>query len=60
MQSANITRSDLANYYENHLIPDVDLSFEYFPDFLAVREKLIMERLAELFDVEISTSDTPA
>jgi hypothetical protein len=53
LQSSNTTRPELANYYDNHIIPDVDLSFENFPEFLAAREKMIMERLAELLEVQL-------
>lgn len=56
LKSTNTTRPELANYYDNHLIPDVDLSFENFPEFVSARETLIMERLANLFDVEIEES----
>jgi uncharacterized protein with ParB-like and HNH nuclease domain len=35
-------------YMERNLIPDVDLGFENFPEFVQEREKLILARLAEL------------
>ena len=44
---------ELASYRERHLIPDVDLSFESFPQFLEAREKLMRERLADLLDVRL-------
>jgi len=44
----------LQTYRENHLIPDVDLSFENFPTFLAEREKLLAKRLAKLLNVHIN------
>jgi hypothetical protein len=43
----------LASYRKNHLIPDVDLSFENFPQFLEAREKLVRERLANLLGVRL-------
>lgn len=57
LQSTNTTRPELDNYYRNHLIPDVDLSFENFPQFIAEREKMIMEQLANLFEVQLTDSD---
>lgn len=38
----------LAAYREQHLIPDVDLAFERFPEFLEARTKLIKSKLMEL------------
>lgn len=46
--------ASLQVYQQNHLIPDVDLDFTSFPAFLAVREKLIANRLADLLNVELS------
>lgn len=57
LQSTNSTRPELENYYKNYLIPDVDLSFKNFPQFIAEREKLIMQRLAELLEVKLIDSD---
>jgi hypothetical protein len=45
------TDDDKAAYRRRHLIPDVELSFENFPEFMAAREKLIYERLAEILEV---------
>lgn len=45
--------ADLIAYKELHLIPDVDLSFEQFPEFLAARSKLMRKRLAEILDVKL-------
>ncbi|MCB9102302.1 MAG: DUF1524 domain-containing protein, partial [Anaerolineales bacterium] len=56
LQSTNTTRPELDSYYTNHLIPDVDLSFSNFPQFIAEREKLIMQRLAALFEVQLTDS----
>lgn len=56
LQSTNTTRPELDSYYTNHLIPEVDLSFNNFPQFIAEREKLIMQRLAELFEVQLTDS----
>jgi hypothetical protein len=44
---------ELAAYRERHLIPDVDLSFENFSQFLEAREKLMRERLADLLGVRL-------
>jgi hypothetical protein len=54
LQSTNITRPELDNYYKNHLIPDVDLSFSNFPEFIAEREKMVMQRLADLFKIQLA------
>jgi hypothetical protein len=48
---------ELASYRERHLIPDVDLSFENFPQFLEAWEKLMRERLADLLDVRLGVED---
>lgn len=44
---------DLAMYKELHLIPDVDLAFTRFPEFLAARSHLMRERLAEILKVQL-------
>ena len=51
------TPQDLASYRDLHLIPDVDLSFEKYPDFLQTREKLLRRRLADLFGVHLSEKE---
>lgn len=51
LRSSQETPLELTSYYEQHMIPDVDLSFENFPEFLAAREKLIKQRLSELLEV---------
>jgi hypothetical protein len=47
------TPADLTAYKELHLIPDVDLSFENFPQFIEARTKLMRERLAQLLRVRL-------
>ena len=47
------TPSDLISYKELHLIPEVDLSFEKFPEFLAARSKVMRNRLAEILNVKL-------
>lgn len=49
---------ELAAYRERRLIPDVDLSFDNFPQFLEAREKLMRERLADLLDVRLGVGDS--
>jgi len=44
---AKIPAVNVANYKEKHLIPDVDLSIGNFSEFLAEREKLMIERLRQ-------------
>jgi hypothetical protein len=46
------TPQDLEHYRKNHLIPDVDLSFENYPVFLQAREEMIKERLREILTVK--------
>ena len=46
------TPQDLDVYKRNHLIPDVDLSFQNFPQFIKERERMIFENLASLLEVE--------
>lgn len=48
------TPSDLSAYKELHLIPDADLSFEHFPQFVEARTKLMRECLAELLGVRLT------
>lgn len=43
----------LNEYREQHMIPDVDLSFENFPHFLEARTDLMRRRLAELLNVTL-------
>lgn len=51
----------LAQYREQHLIPDMALSLESFPQFLEARAALMRERLADLLNVRLRTNgDTPA
>ena len=45
--------TDLCSYRELHMIPDVDLSFENFPEFFAARTGLMRKRLAELLNVQL-------
>jgi hypothetical protein len=45
------TPNDLASYRDLHMIPDVDLSFESFPEFLKKRTKMMRKNLAELLSV---------
>jgi len=44
----------LNSYKELHMIPDVDLSFENFPEFYATRTKMMREKLAEELNVQLS------
>ncbi len=39
------------------MIPDVDLSFARFPEFLQAREELLRQRLADLLDVTLSETE---
>jgi hypothetical protein len=48
------TPNSLYAYRQQHMIPDVDLSFEKFPEFLEVREGILRKKLADLFDVSLS------
>ena len=48
------TPNDLKSYCDLHMIPDIELSFEKFPEFLEARDKLLRKTLAELFDVSLS------
>lgn len=36
-----------------HLIPDVDFSSHNFDHFIAARQQLILERMAELLEVDL-------
>jgi hypothetical protein len=46
---------DLIHYKEMHMIPDVDLSFENFPEFVEARTMLMRKKLAELLNVDLKT-----
>jgi len=48
LASSQPTEMGLKAYKEQHLIPDIDLSFENFPEFLEARAQKIKERLGEL------------
>lgn len=54
LQGECSTPADLNIYCELHLIPETDLSFENFPNFLKARTKLLRQRLAELLGVPIT------
>ena len=41
----------LAHYREQHFIPDIDLSFENFPNFLEARANVMRANLTRLLDV---------
>jgi hypothetical protein len=47
---------EMTAYRELHLIPDVDLSFEHFPEFLEAREQAIKQRLADLLEIQPGSS----
>jgi hypothetical protein len=47
------TPADLSSYKALHMIPDVDLSFENFPEFFEARRKLMREKLADLLNVQL-------
>jgi Protein of unknown function DUF262/Protein of unknown function (DUF1524) len=49
--------ADLCSYRELHMIPNVDLSFENFPEFYEARTKLMREKLAELLHVKLTGDD---
>jgi hypothetical protein len=49
--------ADLIAYKELHFIPDVDLSFEKFPEFLAARSALMRNRLAEILHVKLTSEN---
>ena len=48
------TPNDIASYRDLHMIPDVDLSFENFPQFLEKRTKMMREKLAESLNVHLA------
>lgn len=53
LQNATSGKPDMEHYLHSHLIPDVELHFGNFPVFLAAREKLILDRLAQILDVQL-------
>lgn len=53
LQGSCDTPADLEHYRRSHLIPDVALAFANFPAFIRERERLILEKLAELLDVKL-------
>ncbi len=46
--------ADLSSYKELHMIPDVDLSFENFPEFFEARTRLMRKMLADQLNVQLS------
>lgn len=47
------TPAALAHYREQHFIPDIELSFENFPNFLEARAKVMRASLAILLEVRL-------
>ena len=52
--------AEKAAYRQNHLMPDMQLTFENFPMFIQKREEMILERLAKLLGVTRTSSEEPA
>jgi hypothetical protein len=51
------TPADLSSYKELHLIPDVDLSFNNFPEFFEIRTMMLRKQLADLLHVKLVDND---
>jgi hypothetical protein len=51
LQTSAPKPQEMQVYCQNHLIPDVDLSFENFPAFLEARQRLMRDRLMDLLAV---------
>jgi hypothetical protein len=51
LQSSQQTPLEMTSYCDLHIIPNIDLSFEKFPDFLEAREQVIKERLVSLLEI---------
>lgn len=56
LQSTGKTPLEMTAYCELHMIPDVDLSFENFPQFLEARERLIKKKLIDLLEIQPGSS----
>lgn len=56
LQSTEKTPLDITVYCKLHMIPDVDLSFENFPQFLEARERLIKKKLIDLLEIQPGSS----
>ena len=56
LQSSQETPLEMTAYRELHMIPDVDLSFGNFPNFLEAREQAIKKRLADLLEIQAGSS----
>ena len=50
------TPNDLEVYKELHLIPEVELTFENFPEFLEKRTDLLRTELARLLNVDLKNN----
>lgn len=48
----------LYDYRQLHLIPDVDLAFEKFPEFVEARMEILRQRLAEILNVQLVNEDS--
>lgn len=48
---------DFLAYKELHMIPDTDLTFEKFPEFLAARSHLMRIKLAEILNVKLDNGE---
>lgn len=47
----------LNEYRQLHLIPDVDLTFEKFPEFIEARMNLLRQRLADILNIQLTNGD---
>lgn len=56
LQDTHPKPADLTSYRQLHLIPDVALSFDRFPEFVKARELLIKERLREILEIKQEVS----
>ncbi len=49
--------AQIAAYQERHLIPDIELTLENFPEFIALREQMILAKLGKLLGVDVDITE---
>lgn len=56
-EEENLTEEEKIHYRQLHMIPEMDYSFENFPQFINLRTNLLRERLAALLGVELTNNE---
>ncbi len=60
LMGENPSPISLNEYRQLHLIPDVDLSFENFPEFVEARMGILRQQLADILNIQLTNGDSMA